>query len=56
MNLKQFKIKYRIKSDDIWSDAMEAWFECAGWLNYHGENIPSEWGYFPGMGDGREPV
>jgi len=40
---------------DTWGDAMNTWFECAGWMHYKGLHIPNEWGYSPGFGgDGRE--
>lgn len=56
MNLKQFKAEYRFKCDDTWGDAMESWFECAGWLYWNGEVLPTNWKYSPGMdGDGRDP-
>ena len=53
--LRQFKDEWRLKCTDSWGDAMEVWFECAGWLHWNGENIPIEWEYSPGAGgDGRD--
>lgn len=52
MNLKQFKFELRLVSGkhDLWGNAMEAWFECAGRMNRRGLNIPVEWQYRPALG------
>ena len=48
--LQKFKVEYRFMSCDIWGDAMEAWFECAGQMNKRGLNISENWKYSPGLG------
>lgn len=56
MNLQQFKSEYRMMCNDTWGCAMEAWFECAGWLYSMDVSLPLEWEYSAGIcGDGREP-
>lgn len=50
MTLTQFKAEYRLKCNDTWGDAMEAWFECAGRMNRRHLHIPHEWQYSPGLG------
>ena len=55
MNLKSFKNEFRLICTDTWGDAMNTWFECAGWINWRGIPTPKEWEYSPGLGgDGRE--
>jgi hypothetical protein len=54
MKLKEFINEFRIICTDSWGDAVEAWFECAGHLYNRNTNIPSEWMYSPGAGDGMD--
>ena len=58
MTVEQFKTEYRAAfSGDIWSSAMDAWFECAAHLYYRDIPVPGEWKYKPGTGviDPRDP-
>lgn len=54
MTLKEFKTEFRLICTDTWGTAMDAWFECAGHMLNRGLDIPYEWEYSAGMGDGRE--
>ena len=52
MNLQQFKQEFRIASDwkyDPWGSIMEVFFQVAFHALERGLNIPSEWGFNPGM-------
>ena len=52
MNLKEFKEEFRLMCDDTRGDALDAWFECAGHMYERGIDIPNEWKYVHGLGDG----
>lgn len=57
-SLKGWKSEYRLQADrgDAWGSAMIAFFTLANELYMRGADIPSEWGYSPGMvDDPREP-
>jgi len=55
MTLKDFKSDFRQFCTDTWGDALECWFECAGQMHSRNLEIPVEWEYQVGAGDGMEP-
>jgi hypothetical protein len=55
MTLKNFKDDFRLICTDTWGDALESWFECAGQMYSRFLEIPVEWEYNVGAGDGTDP-
>lgn len=48
MTSKEFRQEFKIFGHtDVWGNAMEAWFECAGRLYVNGADIPGEWEFSP---------